>query len=84
MPFLFSRRQAESIPQGWKRQAVLSANTWPVPGCISVEDQGCGYYTMLVTSGGLAGTVWDALDDVWDEAYKDYNEGSSWLPARIT
>jgi hypothetical protein len=35
------------------------ATTWPCDGCIPIGDQGCTYWSVLVTCGDLIGTVWD-------------------------
>jgi hypothetical protein len=35
------------------------------PGCLEIGHQGCTNFTMLVTTGELAGTVWDVWDNTW-------------------
>jgi len=36
---------------------------YPSPGAITIAHQGCTYWTMLVTSGDLRGSVWDVACD---------------------
>ncbi len=72
-PFPFTRAGAETIPQGWAWQAVLESS-FPVPGCVLIGNQGCAYYTVLITAGELTGSVWDLCHDP---------EGCGvWVPAR--
>ena len=48
--------------------------TWPASGAIPIGHQGCTFWSALVTTGPLAGTVWDAgCIEYWD---------GNWAPAR--
>jgi hypothetical protein len=74
--FPFTQADASRI-----RQSVLAGESepwgeapYPSPGAIPIAHQGCTFWTMLVTSGELYGTVWDVA------CYQGYD--GLWLPAR--
>ncbi len=46
---------------------------YPADGCIPICHQGCTFWTLLVTSGELTGTVWDVA------CYVGF--GGEWLPS---
>jgi len=74
-PFPFTRSDAEALMKNWRRDTgptYLSA-TWPCDGYIPIAHQGCGYWSVLVTCGDVAGTVWDVdcvegYDGMWRPA----------------
>ncbi len=61
-PFPFSREQAEECWRimGEGREAIFPAPTWPVDGCVPICDEGCTFYTLIVTAGDLTGSVWSS------------------------
>jgi hypothetical protein len=73
-PFPFSREQADDCYQtmGEGRQALFGAD-WPTDGCIPICTEGCSFYTFLVTSGELAGSLWSHCSD-WDNEDDPYLE----------
>ncbi|EMD24006.1 SMI1/KNR4 family protein [Amycolatopsis azurea] len=39
-----------------------------LPGCVAISEQGCSGFTMLVTTGELAGSLWDMDEYGWAPA----------------
>ncbi len=79
-PFPFSREQAEECFRimGEHRDGSLVGRTWPVDGCIPICFEGCSYYSLIVTAGDLAGSIWsssnEGLDDEFDELSQTFND----------
>ncbi len=78
-PFPFSHEQAQEcfrimseLRCGW-----LEGQTWLVDGCIPICFEGCSFYTLIVTAGDLAGSIWsssrDSLGDGDDDVSFPYN-----------
>ncbi len=75
--FPFTRADAHRVHQELQDWQPGFAHDWfkgievrkDLPGCIAISEQGCTGFTMLVTTGELAGTLWDM--DEW-----------GWMPAR--
>ncbi|HET6290288.1 MAG TPA: SMI1/KNR4 family protein [Amycolatopsis sp.] len=42
-----------------------------LPGCVAISEQGCGGFTMLVTTGEPAGSLWDMDEWGWRPAHAD-------------
>ncbi len=68
-PFPFSPDQVEDcyrvkgdLSSGW-----LKERTWPVDGCIPICFEGGPFYSLLVTTGDLAGSVWTSNKDAFSE-----------------
>ncbi len=59
-PFPFSSDQAEECYQlgGDLSRGWLKERTWPVDGCIPICFEGGSFYTLIVTAGDLAGSLW--------------------------
>ncbi len=78
-PFPFSREQAEECFRimGEHRDGSLVGRTWPVDGCIPICFEGCSYYSLIITAGDLAGSIWsssnEGLDDEFDELSNTFN-----------
>ncbi len=77
LPFPFGREDADEC---WRtmsehRYARLLARV-PVHGCIPISEEGCGYFTYLVTAGELTGSLWSHCDEEWDEPGYDGAVGS--------
>jgi hypothetical protein len=69
-PFHFSRADLVDYEQrtgDWEHRALRAR--FPCDGGILIGSRGCTYYSMLVTTGEFAGTVWDAGYFVTGEGY---------------
>jgi SMI1 / KNR4 family (SUKH-1) len=82
-PFPFTQSDIdnlnERIKQGEKSpfaSTPLLENYFPCDGCLPISHQGCTYWTCLVVTGELKGTVWNA---VCFEGFTGY-----WSPAKYT
>jgi hypothetical protein len=60
-PFPFGMADAQEILrcQQSRQDESVSKEPYPSDGCIPICHQGCPYWTVLVTAGDLAGSVWD-------------------------
>ncbi len=70
-PFPLSRAHADECYQIMsERREALCQTDWPTDGYVPICFEGCTSYTMLVTAGELAGTVWSCNVDeaLWNLA----------------
>jgi hypothetical protein len=74
-----------SFPLGWADAEAMAPRagephagwrdlTYPADGCVPICHQGCTFWSVLVTAGELAGTVWDVT------CYAGFD--GQWSPAR--
>ncbi len=71
-PFPFTRAQAEESRQQdtWLTHDCDPPGVWL--GCVPIAHQGCDSWTALVTTGDLAGSVWNMYNhDGWQPAQHD-------------
>lgn len=74
--FPFVRADAERLYREWREWLTSPSSDggpaaeadWDLPGCLAISHQGCAEYTMIVTTGELAGTLWSASDGFWRPA----------------
>ncbi|MFC0114531.1 SMI1/KNR4 family protein [Kibdelosporangium aridum] len=74
--FPLTRDDAERAYRDWRSWLDRPDSTggpsleapFELPGCISIGPQGCAGESMLVTTGELAGTMWDNWADSWRPA----------------
>ncbi|GAA4553113.1 SMI1/KNR4 family protein [Amycolatopsis samaneae] len=74
--FPFTRADADRLHREWRdwlREpdsggGPAAAAAMESPGCIAIGRQGCAGQSMLVTTGELAGSVWDNWEDTWRPA----------------
>jgi hypothetical protein len=58
-PFPLYHEQAEKCFQIMEEEQFASITTgWPVNGFIPICEEGCGYFTCLITAGELVGSLW--------------------------
>lgn len=77
--FPFTAADAHRVHQEWRDRVRDPDGGWfkgievrsDLPGCVAISEQGCSGFTMLVTTGELAGSLWDMDEWGWMPAHAD-------------
>lgn len=76
--FPFTKADADRVHREWRDWLRDPDGGWfkgievrsaELPGCVAISEQGCGGFTMLVTTGELAGSLWDMDEWGWMTAH---------------
>ncbi|KFZ77737.1 hypothetical protein ED92_31975 [Amycolatopsis sp. MJM2582] len=75
--FPFTAADARRVHQEWRDWMRDPQGDWfkgievrsDLPGCVAISEQGCSGFTMLVTTGELAGSLWDMDEWGWMTAH---------------
>ncbi|WP_081736383.1 SMI1/KNR4 family protein [Amycolatopsis orientalis] len=75
--FPFTAADAHQVHQEWRDWQRDPEGRWfkgievgpDLSGCVAISEQGCSGFTMLVTTGELAGSLWDMDEWGWMTAH---------------
>ena len=73
--FPISRRTAARFSDSRRDTQGPHLAEYPLDGCIPISFHGCTFWTLIVTTGELRGTLWDAANYVGFEG--------QWVPAQV-